>query len=186
MQARKFSLILASVVITSCSPKEGQPIAKQDPQAAQQPATEAAAKTRDGKAEITLRALYRVPAGNPPQGGLLISEYQNTGPAAISAFKGKWDLVDDLGDRLVDNEVRYTSDTLYVGETDAKGPHTIVPGETIMLVDSSINGEQRSFGTFKEAALKYVQFISQVKDAKLEDFAVTKKCTFTLEKVVSP
>ncbi len=124
--------------------------------------------------------------GNPPAGGMIMSEYENTGSSAILAFKGRWTMVDDLGEKVEDQEVRYTSDMDYAGEAGAKGPHVIAPGESIMIIDSSINGETKTIATTKSGALKMAQFYSGVKEAKLDDFAVERKFTFEVEKVVSP
>lgn len=135
---------------------------------------------------ISLSCLYAMPFG--ANGTWLISEYKNTGNVGILAFKGKWTLVDDLGDSQGELEDEYTSETPFIDTlegTNSPVSHVIAPGETIEIIDQVYHfdsGDEQKFSATTKA--NFIAMVAGFGITNLDDIRRNKKITFEIEKIV--
>ena len=173
-QLNQIGMLLALIVLSACSKQDGQPAAPEN--------------TSNQKVSIGLRNIYSIKVAGG-QGAYLITELENTGKVGISAFQGKWTIKDDLDATLAEQEVRFTSDTRYATPEGAKSSHVISPGEKFVIIIQAIRGQpDEVFATTKENVgnIGILPLTMMLKESKLEDYRVTKKTTFAVEKIVNP
>ena len=116
----------------------------------------------------------------------LVTEMENTGNAPIKAWKGKWTIKDDLDAVVSDETISYTSDTPYLPSGTA---HVIAPGEKFMIIDQAVTGEaDKEFcaATTNLTNCGILPLTMVLQQSKLDDYNVTKKIVFEVEKGVSP
>jgi hypothetical protein len=115
-----------------------------------------------------------------------ITELENTGKTRITAFQGKWTIKDDLGATVAEQEIRFTSDTIYLPPKGDKSPNVIAPGEKFVIINKNDSSVDSDFASTKENLTNciygYAQFMQL---APLENCRVTKKITFELEKCIT-
>jgi hypothetical protein len=93
-QLNQIGMLFALIILSACSKQSGQPTA--------------GANSSNQDASISLRNVYAISLNGA---GYLITELENTGKVGITAFQGKWTITDDLGAKVEDQEIKYTSDT---------------------------------------------------------------------------
>jgi len=120
-------------------------------------------------------------------GGLLITELENTGKVGIIAFQGKWTVKDDLDATIAEQDIRFTSDTPYLTPEGNKSPHVISAGEKLVIIngtdDSSGSPKDITLATAKENLTNLNLSVSLMQP--LDNFRVTRKISFEVEKVVT-
>ena len=100
---------------------------------------------------------------------------------------GKWTITDDLGDKVADETIRYTSNTSYLGTNNVQAAHVIAPGERFVIIDQAITGEQdKTFAAAKDNLGKcgILPITEVLKESKLDDYKVKKKIVWEVQKVV--
>ena len=120
-------------------------------------------------------------------GTWLVSEYTNTGNVGILAFKGKWTLVDDLGDSQGEQEDKYTSDTPFAagGTNSPLVAHVIAPGETIEIIDQVIHGDGGDEQTISATTkANFAAMVAGFGVTNIDDLRGDRKFTFEIEKIV--
>ena len=164
-------MLLGLIALSACS-KQKEP-----------PPAEINSPTQN--ASISLRNIYSISLNG---GAYVITELENTGKAGITAFQGKWTIKDDLDATVADSEVRFTSDTPYLTPDGDKSPHVISPGETFIIINQGVSGESdKVFAAHIEniTNIGILPLTMTLSESKLEDYRVTKKTTFAVEKTVT-
>src|ERR1700678_4081154 len=98
MKRNILGTLLALLLASGCGKKE-------------QTVTAGAAPSANSSDSISLRGIYSFPLTG---GAYLLTEWEKTGKAPITAWQGKWVIVDDLGATVADETIKYTSDTLHL------------------------------------------------------------------------
>ena len=164
-------MLVGAVALSGCS--------KQEASTTQEPSV-------THQAPIALLNVYLLGNSGATTDWYRITELENTGKDRITAFQGKWIIKDDLGATVAEQQVRYTSDTLFLPLGGEKLPHVIAPGEKFVIVNKNDSNVQFDFASTKEklgnCIYGYAQFIQL---APLDNWRVTKKITFELEKCVT-
>jgi len=165
-------MVLALIGLSACSKESGQPAAVENP----------------SHQDASIRLLNLYSTRTDQHGGFYITELENTGKVGITAFQGKWTVKDDLDATIRELDIRYTSDTPYLTPGGDKSPHVISAGEKfIILYGGGSSEEDKTYAAAKENITNIgfpgLTLLFQVKP--LEDYRVTKKTTFELEKVVT-
>src|SRR5260370_11446153 len=109
-QLDQIGVLLALIVPSACSKKNGQPAGGADSSDRAAAANTIPAAHPAMSTTISLRNIYSIQVAGG-QGAYLITELENTGKAGIIAFQGKWTIKDDLDATIADQEVRFTGDT---------------------------------------------------------------------------
>jgi hypothetical protein len=173
-------MLLAIAAIPACSKQNPQLAAEATPQK-QAMQTQGQAIQAQGAA-LSLRNVYSISLNG--QTAYLITELQNSGKAGIVAFQSQWAIKDDLDATLADLEVRYTSDTPYVTTDGIKSTHIIGPGETLLIVNWQIRGEPEKVWAMAKDDIGVLP-LTALNTTNLDDYRVTKKITFQVEKIVT-
>ena len=118
----------------------------------------------------------------------MLTELENNGKTSIKAFQGKWTMADDLGAKVVDDTIRFTSDTQFASTNGLATAHIITPGEKFVVVEQSVTGQPDNvFVVANKDDLAGMNPIFQMllKERTWEQLKANKKTSFELEKVVS-
>jgi hypothetical protein len=165
-------MLLALMVLPACSKQNGQSAAATD--------------SSNQNASIGILNIYLLGNSQATTDWYRITELENTGKVGIIAFQGKWTIKDDLDATVDQQEVRFTSDTLYVAPEGNKASHVIAPGERFVIINKNDSNIDSDFASTKENLTNciygYAQFMQL---GKLENWRATKKITFDVEKIVS-
>src|ERR1044071_10160344 len=100
MKLNRIIMLLALMVLPACSKQNGQSAAATD--------------SSNQNASIGILNIYLLGNSQATTDWYRITELENTGIVGIIAFQGKWTIKDDLDATVDQQEVRFTSDTLYV------------------------------------------------------------------------
>ena len=171
MKLKQIGMVLAFIVAAGCSKQSDQQAAGAD--------------SSNQEDAISLRNVYAISLNGA---AYLITEVQNTGKVGVSAFQGTWTITDELGNKVEDQQIQYMSDTPYATPDGIKQPHVIAPGEDILVVIQAVSGQPDNvFATTKDNLAKIGNpvFVELLKESKLDDYRVTKKTTFDVDKIVT-
>ena len=137
------------------------------------------------QASISVSNIYAISLNGA---AYLITEIENTGKSNVTAFQGTWTITDELGNKVEDQEIKYTSDTPYATPDGIKQPHAIAAGEKLLVVIQAISGQPDNVFATTEANLGKIGnpvFVELLKESKLSDYRVTKKITFEVDSSVT-
>ena len=168
----QIGMLVALIALSACSKQSGQPTAETTP------------SSQD--AAISLRNVYSISLNGA---GYLITELENTGKAGIIAFQANWAIKDDLDATVADLKVRYSNNTPYATPDGIKSPHVIAPGEKFVIVNRKVSVEEdRVYAAAKDnigILGIWTPTGATLTTTNLDDYRVTKKVTFEVEKIVT-
>ena len=167
----QIGILVAAIALSGCSEKEAS--TQQETSATQE-------------ASIALLNVYFLGNSQSTTDWYRITELENTGKTRIAAFQGKWTIKDDLDATVAEQEVRFTSDTIYLPPEGDKSSHVMAPGEKFVIINKNDSNIDSDFASTKENLTNCIYGYEQFMElAPLEHWRVTKKITFELEKSVS-
>lgn len=166
-------LVVALCTLVACSKQNGQSAGSGN-----------TSSGNSSEGSIVLLNIYSIQLNGA---AYLLTELQNNGNTSIKAFQGKWTMTDDLGAKVADDDIKYTSETQFATTNDVKTAHVIAPGDKFVMVEQSVTGQPDNvFAMKKEDVGAVIGVLGMAfKETPLESYKATKKTTFELEKVVS-
>jgi hypothetical protein len=173
-QLNQIGMLVALAALSACSKQSGQSTST----------VEATPQSQD--AAISLRGVYSISLNGA---AYLITDLENTGKSGIVAFQAKWAIKDDLDATIADLEVRYTSDTPYATPDGVKSSHVIAPGEKFVVVNQGVSGEEDKVYAAAKDNIGLLGIwtpnATTLTATNMDDYRVTKKVTFEVEKIVT-
>jgi len=173
MNSKLLLPVLALALLAGCSKTETEHATAQS-----------AAPTSTG-GTIVLHGIYTMQMTGA---AYLITDLENVSKDKVMAFQGTWTITDDLDAKVADETIKYTSDTIFLDPAGAKQAHVIAPGERFMMIDQAVQGqEDKTFcSPTNLAACGVLPITTALASSKLDDYKVSKKINWEVEKVVAP
>lgn len=180
----KIGALIVAAALSACS-KQSAPIPPQQAAATQAPSTQPQTPPTN-RAPITIVAVYLLGNSLATTDWYRITELQNTGTVAVTAFQGYWTIRDDLDAVVAEQKVRFTSDTPYITSKGNEAPHVIAPGDKLVIINKNDSSVISDFASTKENLTNCIYGYAQFMElGQLENWRVTKKINFELEKCVT-
>ena len=162
-------LAIALCALAACSKQGGQSANS----------TTSSADSTQGS--VALLGIYSIPLNGA---SFLVTELENNGKTSIKAFQAKWTITDDLGGKVADDEIKFTSDTQFGTTNGLITAHVIAPGEQFAMVEQAVTGDpDKVYAVRKEDVGPLLQMY--LGGQQLDDFKTKKKTTFEVEQVVT-